>query len=56
MCNAVEQFSIVTDLSSTILSLQESWRRNVVIYNERRGKVEQLPLVEVFPYLIEESL
>ena len=56
MCDAVEQFSIVTDLSSTILLLQESRRRNVVIYNQRRGKAEQLPLVEVFPYLIEESV
>ncbi len=56
MCDTIEQFSIVTDLSSTILLLQESWRRNVIIYNQRRGKAEQLPLVEVFPYLIEESL
>ena len=56
MCDAVEQFSIVTDLSSSFLLLQESWRRNVVIYNQRSCKAEQLPLVEVFPYLIEESL
>lgn len=53
--DSVESFDIITDLDTTTILLLESWRRNIVIYNNRRGEIGQIPLVEAFPYHVADS-
>ena len=54
--HSVETFDIITDLETTTILLLESWRRNIIIYNDRRGETGEIPLIEAFPYHVAESV
>lgn len=43
---------IYSDLGTRTLAMDESWRKNVIVYNNRRNTTREISFIEVTPYLV----
>ena len=46
---------IYTDLGTRTLLMEESWRKSLIIMNERRNSTREIPFISVTPYKLKSS-
>ena len=46
---------VYTDLGTRTLLIEESWRKSLIIMNERRNSTREIPFISVTPYKLKSS-